>query len=263
MLFRILALVLTSLALSGCASSQSSSARAPRPFDFSRDTFGYPNGLVWEYHFDDAGRRTVRRREPASSYTHHCFVVVRSARQFFKYARFDPTQPRCDEETYRGLIRRVISLSSRGEIPEANKVIIPGYADLREFSLAQEHLLQAACGGAWRSYFQRGHWRMIFPFSRSHQERIANQLTKALAENRPPVVHLACFPSLAINHAVLVFHALETDTKINFSAYDPNNPEQHALLTYDRRTRTFYYPRNPYFAGGPVDVYQIYHAWNY
>ena len=263
MLFRVLVLTLVSLALSGCASSNPFSRPATRPFDFPGDTFAYRNGLVWEYHFDEAGKRTIQRRESSTVLYPALFCRRAFGPAILHVPRFDPTQPPSDEKNYRELIRRVISLSSRGEIPETKKVIIPGYPNLRDFSLAQEHLLQAECGGAWRSYFQRGHWRMIFPFSRDHQERIASQLTKAVLEDRAPVIHLVCFPSLAINHAVLVFDTLETDTKITFSVYDPNDPEQPALLTYDRKNRTFSYERNNYFRGGPLNVYEIYHAWNY
>jgi hypothetical protein len=59
----LLALVLTV----GCASRPRPIAGRPA-FDFARDTFAYPNELVWEYSFDDAtGKRTTRRREPAAT----------------------------------------------------------------------------------------------------------------------------------------------------------------------------------------------------
>src|SRR5262249_32488535 len=112
----------------------------------------------------------------------------------------------------------------------------------------------AECGGVWRSYFQRGHWRMIFPFSHSHQERTARQLAAELGRNRPPVVHLVRFPSLAIDHAALIFDVKETGDELQFSTYDPNYPEKPVVITYDRRERKFSYPKNSYFLGGPVDI---------
>ncbi|PYI79727.1 MAG: hypothetical protein DME26_22915 [Verrucomicrobia bacterium] len=142
-------------------------------------------------------------------------------------------------------------------------MVIPGFTDLNAFSLAQEQLLKDECGGAWQSYFQRGNWRMIVPFSRTHQARMAEQLVNSLKRNRPSVVHLARFPSLSINHAVVLFAATETGCEIHFAIYDPNDPEKPATLTYDRTARTFYFPANFYFAGGRVDVYEIYHAVNY
>ena len=163
--------VLVLALLCGCA------AHTPfvgsRPFDFQKDTFAYANELVWEYHFDPNGKWVHQRREPPPDYTHHCFVVVRSARQFFQNAKFDPTLPVADDATYRRLIRAVVAIDPARVVPEEKRIVIPGYADLRSFSEAREALLKSECGGAWHSYFQRGHWRMVFPFNRRHQASTA------------------------------------------------------------------------------------------
>jgi hypothetical protein len=234
-----------------------------RPFDFQKDTFSYANDLVWEYHYDANGKWVHERREPQSDYTHHCFVVARSARQFFENATFDAAQPVADEKTYRHLIRRVVSIDPSHPLPDAKKIVIPGYDNLRDFSAAQEHLLKDECGGASQSYFQRGHWRMIWPFSRTHQQRTAEQLLADLKENRPPVVHVVRFPQLTINHSVLIFGATETEKEIKFSVYDPNKPDKPKTLDYDRATRTFDFAGNDYWPGGRVDIYEIYRSWDY
>ncbi len=250
------------LLLCGCAT-----AKVPaysRPFVFQQDSFAYANELVWEYHFDPTtGKATHNRREPPPTYTHHCFVVARAARQFFQHARFDPAQAVADEATYRKLIRRVISTNPRKELPESEKIIIPGYTNLYAFSLAHEAALQADCGSARQSYLQRGHWRMMLPLSRHHQENMARQLMDSLRKNRPPVVHLVRFPKLSINHAVLLFDVKETEKEIQFATYDPNDSSKPFWLTYDRTERTFSFPGNFYFIGGRVDVYEIYRGWNY
>lgn len=249
--------------LPGCVTTPSSAEHPHRPFIFDQDTFSYANELVWEYRFDEQGKWTSRHREPKPDYTHRCFVVARSAKQFLQHARFDPDRPKAGADTYRRLIHQVISTSPRKELPEGRKIVIPGYANLREFSEEQGALLKAECGGAWQSYFQRGHWRMIWPFTRHHQRRTAEQLATGIKGNRTPVVHLVRFPSLKINHAVLLFAAREGDSTIEFSSYDPNAPDQPAVLTYDRATRTFRFPTNFYFPGGRVDVYEIYRGWRY
>jgi hypothetical protein len=247
--------------LCGCAGNRPFIGE--RPFDFQKDTFAYPNALVWDYHFDDHGKWVHQRHEPEPDYTHHCFVVARSARQFFENARFDPAQPVASEEAYGRLIRRVVSVDPSHPLPEAKKIVIPGYANLRDFSAAQEMILKADCGGAWQSYFQRGHWRMVFPFSRAHQKRTVEQLLADLKENRPPVVHVVRFPQLTINHSVLLFDAKETDKEILFSVYDPNKPDSPKTLTFDRASRTFTFPGNDYWPGGRVDIYEIYRSWDY
>ncbi len=249
----------------GCATSRfETAAGTDRRFQIQQDGFAFANELMWDYHFDPATDKVTHHR-PAKSptYTHHCFVVARSARQFFDHARFDPDLPVAEKETYRRLIRRVVSISARRILPEEERAIIPGYSNLFTFSQAQEQLLKAECGSAAQSYFQRGHWRMIFPLTRHHQEKMARQLMESLRQNRPPLVHLVRFPQLAINHAVLVCAAKESGQEIQFTTYDPNYPAQPVTLVYDRGTRRFKFPRNSYFKGGRVDVYEIYHAWNY
>ena len=262
-LLALLLLLSVAAFLPGCATAPSSGEHPRRAFIFDQDTFSHANDLVWEYRFDEQGDWTSRRREPKPDYTHRCFVVARSAKQFFQSARFDSDRPKASIDTYRQLIDQVISTSPRKELPEGKKVAIPGYANLREFSEEQEALLKAECGGAWQSYFQRGHWRMIWPFTRRHQQKTAEQLASEIKRNRTPVVHLVRFPSLKINHAVLLFAAREGDSTIEFSTYDPNAPDRPTTLTYDRATRTFRFPANFYFPGGRVDVYEIYHGCGY
>jgi hypothetical protein len=249
--------------MTGCAGPRGSATSAQRGFDFQADTFSYPNDLVWVYHYDSKGKWVSERRQPKPDYTLHCFVVARCARQFFQFARFDPTQPVADEATYRRLIHRVVKTNPRRRVDEAHRVVIPGYANLRTLSEAQSACLKAECGSAWESYFQRGHWRMIFPFSRHQQERTAERLLERVHGHQPVVVHVVRFPQLSINHGLVVFDAQPDATEIRFTIYDPNSPEKPGALTYDRASRTFYLPANAYFPGGRVDVYEIYHRWDY
>ena len=228
-----------------------------------RDTFCFSNQLVWVYQYDTNGNWTTHRRQPRPTYTRHCFTLARLTKQFFRNANFDPNQPFADEATYRRLIRRVIASNPRNTPAASDKIIIPGYPDLRAFSHAQESLLKAENGGGWRSYFQRGHWRVVFPFSRRDQERAAQQLLAHLEQSPPVVVHLVRFPQLTINHAVVLFGTKQTDKEIVFLAYDPNTPAEPVILTYDRAARTFLLAANDYFPGGRVDVYEVYHKWDY
>ncbi|MEW6304619.1 MAG: hypothetical protein AB1705_14180 [Verrucomicrobiota bacterium] len=187
MLFRF-HLLLFALLAAGCASSRTSTANQPRPFRFETDSFAYANELILEYRFDDAtGQRTTLRRDPKPDYALHCFVVARAARQFFRNARFDPALPVADDTTYRRLIRQVVQTSARRAVPEEKKITIPGFASLRDFSAAKEPLLKAECGGAWQSYAQRGNWRLVFPFSRAHQEKTAAEFQHAIRRHDPPL----------------------------------------------------------------------------
>jgi hypothetical protein len=247
----------------GCATAPKALPTAKRAFNFDQDTFSYPNGLVWEYHYDSNGKWVSHAREPKPDYSQHCFVVARAAVQFFHNARFDPAQPKAKESDYRKLIRKVASPDIRHPLPDEKRIVIPGYASLREFSAAEEHLLKEECGSAVQSYFQRGHWRMIFPFSRSHQEKMAARLEIDLNAKGPQVVHVVRFPQLSINHAVVVFGAKRTEEGIEFTIYDPNHTSKANDILFDAASRTFNMQANDYFPGGRVDVYEIFYTWDY
>jgi hypothetical protein len=245
--------------LFGCAEVQFARTSFERPFRFEEDSFAFANELVWSYAYDMEGTWRATGRARDASYTHRCFVLARSARQFFQHARFDPSRPAPGEEELRRLVHRIVRISPRLRLPDEERVVIPGFASLRELSLAHETLLKDELGGAFWSYNQRGNWRMVMPFGRGHQEETAASLVSALEQRRPPIVHLVRFPRIAINHALLLYRYDETGEAIHFGAYDPNAPEQPVTLTYDRAARTFSLPHNAYFRGGRVDVYEIYH----
>ena len=233
-----------------------------RRFEFSRDTFAFANELVWEYQPDAAtGKMNFFPRDPKPDYAHRCFVLTRAARQFLYHARFDPEQKTADEHTYRQLVREVVSRDPRRPCGVEDEIIVPGYANLREFSRAQEPLLKSACGGAWRSYVMRSHWRMVFPVSRAHQQRTFAQICGALQCNISPIVHLVTFPSLTINHGMILFEAQEAKSGVQFSAYDPNDPAHPARLTFDQNAKAFTLPPNHYWAGGGLNVIEIYRNW--
>jgi len=259
-LFSVAGLALLVL-VTGCASH--CVQQYPRAFEFEKDTFAYRNDLKWEYVFNDAtGKTSHRDRVPEPEYTHHCFAVARSARQFFQHARFDPYLRIADDKTYRQLINEVVARDPSECTSEEKRIVIPGFSNLREFSTKKPNLLQDECGGAWRSYFQRGHWRMMLGFTGRHQEHEVARLIASLRANRPPVVHIVKFPKLTINHALLLYGVTETEREVRFTTYDPYEPNIPQTLTFERKTREFSFPRNPYFIGGKVDIYEIYRSWN-
>ena len=261
--FFVLLIICAVSLLCGCAGSRVAAQPTHRAFEFRKDTFAFPNELVWDYMFETNGNWTAKRHVPAPTYKLHCLVLARSCRQFFENARFEPDEPKADAKTYRALVRRVIGANPRKPLPEAEKVRIPGYANLREFSVAEQKLLKAECGGAWESYFARGNWRMIFPFSRHEQENMAGKLMEHLRPEHPLVVHISRFPKMTVNHTVLIFDACENKHEIRFAVYDPNVPAEATTLVFDRATRTFLFPQTLYFPGGRVDTYEMFHRWNY
>jgi hypothetical protein len=233
-----------------------------RRLDFDRDTFAFANELVWEYHFDEAtGATTTRRRVPPPDYALRCFVLVRAVRQFLYHARFDPGADAASDDVYRRLVRTVLARDPRRPSEPAERLVIPGFAGLREMSVAREALLKSACGGAWRSYVQRSHWHIVVPVSRRHQHRTARELLEAIRHDGAPIVHLLRFPSLAINHAMVIFDGARTADGAEFVAYDPNQPGRPARLVYDHGRRTFSLPANRYWPGGDLNLFEIFRRW--
>lgn len=227
-------------------------------FAFERDTFAFPNELYWEYRIDPVTKQTTTvKNNPPPTYAHHCFVVVRAAKQFLLHAKFDAAAPQLDDAQYAGLVRELMRRSP--EVGSANKVCIPGFASLREFTAAKKHLVQANCGGSWQSYVQRGNWRMVFPFSRSHQEREAKRLVNRISSS--PIVHIVLFPRISINHGIMLFDAIDSKDQVEFRGYDPNITDRPVSLFFDKSSRSFNFPANHYWAGGFVNVYEIYYGY--
>jgi hypothetical protein len=242
-----------------CANNPAQPCLTSRDFDFRADTFSYANELVWEYRFDSqTGKPAIQKRNPPPTYAHHCFVVVRSARQFFLHAAFEPDRGPLDSSGYIPLIRAVVARSARHGSASHERVRFAGFANLRQFSAVCPEVLRAHCGGAWQSYVQRGNWRMVFPFSRRHQDQMAGQLCRAVEFKRLPIVHVVTFPRLTINHVLMLIEAAVSHQTIEFHAYDPNIPERLLTLLYNRRERCFEFPRTHYFIGGRVNLYEIY-----
>jgi len=242
----------------GCASAPR--ANTERPFVFERDTLAFTNQLTWEYDYDANGQWKGKPREPKPDYTLRCFPMARAVKQFHLHAHFDPAQPPPDAATCEKLARTVLARSPRAESPPDKRVVIPGYAGLREFSAAHEAMLQARCGGAADSYLQRGHWRMVFPFFKFQQVAQAEGLAAKMREDQPAVLHLLRFPETGtINHAVVAYAVRESEDAYEFDLYDPNQPDTPVTLRFDRAGRRFELPRNQYFEGGPLHAYEVYH----
>ena len=235
---------------------------APRRFVFERDSFAFPNELIWEYRFDNAdGKMSFQPRQPRPDYAHRCFVLTRAARQFLYHARFEPGREMADDATCRRLVRQTMSRNPRRPCAPGQEIVFAGFASLREFSAAREALLKQECGGAWRSYVLRSHWRMVFPISRSHQQRAADSLAHALGRGLSPMIHLVRFPALTINHGMILFAAAAKPDCWDFSAYDPNDPSRPAIISFDKSSRHFSLPANAYWAGGHLDVIEIFRSW--
>jgi hypothetical protein len=233
------------------------SAPAPRPFTYRTDTFAFANETVWNYVNGSVQPESpsARKRE----YTRHCFVLTRAAVQFWKFARFDPDAPPLPPRQLAHRIRQVTERSVwLPALPRDQRPVFPGYANLRAISAAEPGLFQANIGAGWPVYFRAGNMPIVVPVDRSTEARLNGEILGDLAKNYPTLLWLYNFPSLNMNHVVVVFAGERDRDKYVYQVYDPNYATGPKRLEYDGTTRTFSYQPTFYFKGGTVTARAIY-----
>src|SRR5262249_26881965 len=233
-------------------------------FRFDRDTFGFANQTVFEYH---EGHPSLRKKSVVKqdAYNRHCFVLCRTAMQFKKFARFDPGGTPLDDAALDGRIRGVTHREAwAGPLPKYQRIVFPGYKDLREMSEARRELLQRTIGHGWPSYFRVSNARMMFQPGAGYQEKTHARLNAALTHGEVFVGFLTTYPRLSINHSVLIYKQKSFSPNPGverYLVYDPNHPESPRELTWSPHTRSFSYQKDWDFIGGSVRVYQVYGKW--
>lgn len=245
-----------------------------RSFSPWQDTFAFCNETVWNYKdgkvVSDAGDDAHRKDSPGAkgeSYSRRCFVMSRATMQFWKFARFDASQKRVSEEEYRRIIRRIARVTVwRDTLPASDRIVVPGFTNLRTFSTAYGELLRANLGEGWPTYFRPGNFALPFRPSAEAQRGIAKELRAQLKKGDPAVLWLANFPSLNINHAVVAYGVKETyDKSGDYTVwiYDPNcdataNGGRPSLLKWNSSASAFSFNKTFYFPGGEVSVRHVF-----
>jgi hypothetical protein len=242
------------LLLIGCAHVSPSASSSP-PLAYAQDTFAFANETVWDY---SDGRKSTGSTTQSKSYTRHCFVMSRAVVQFRKFARFEPSAPPLPKPVLGQRIRQLAAIDVwKPEWPRSQRVVFPGYQNLRDFSAREPRLLQENLGAAWPVYFRFGNTPMVFPVSRAHQERTLGEMNLWIDRQQPYLVWLYNFPKINMNH-VVVAYARVTGSREAFWVADPNYTDRPRKLRYDRATRTFFYEKTFYFPGGPVQARPVY-----
>ena len=237
---------------------------AASDFRFDRDTVSFANATVFEYR---EGHPYLRQREKGEPkrYTRRCFVLCRTTMQFQKFARFDPHAAPLDDNALAARIRNVTRRAAWGKpLPADQRVVFPGYADLRAMSEARREVVRANIGLGWPTYFRLGNVRMLYEHDSSYHKETHANLNAALARGELFAGFLTTYPRLSINHAVLVYKrkpASRNGGIDRYLVYDPNHPEAPRELTWSSRDRAFAYQKDWDFVGGFVRVYQIYGKW--
>jgi len=232
---------------------------APRPFQYDTDTFSFANETVWNYVNGSVQSESSRPSAQKRDYTRRCFVVTRAAVQFWKFARFDPKAAPLPRDQWAARIREVTERSVwLPALPGEERTVFPGYANLREISAVDPALFQANIGFGWPVYFRAGNMPIVAPVYRETEAHLNDEIFRDLQLNDPTIVWLYNFPSLNINHVVVVIAGKREGEEFYYRVYDPNYSTGPKRLNYDAATRTFSYQPTFYFKGGTVNARAIY-----
>jgi hypothetical protein len=206
----------------------------------------------------------IRSRHPDDEpglYANYCFVLARGIRQFAQYVRFDPALPKLDQTGYVERVKQVAARSPWEPVPPpADRIVIPGYANLREFSRDQEAAVKEGMGGRWLTMFHWTNWRVALPISDDHQERLAYLIVDEIRAGRLVQLLVSNFPKPELNHTVVVFESIPKKGSVDFVVWDPNNPDGPGIITFDQGSKGFWatdvYDTDP----GPIRAYRMYYS---
>lgn len=231
---------------------------APRPFRYDTDTFAFANETVFNY-VNGAVQAESSRDARKRDYTRRCFVVSRAAVQFWKFARFEPRLPAVPRDELARRIRKVTGRSVwETPLPPEQRIVFPHCASLRALSAANPGIFQENIGLGWPVYFRAGNAPIAMPLSGGTEAALNDEIFHDLGMNYPTIVWLYRFPSLSINHVVVVISCEKSGGHYHYLVYDPNYTNGPKKLDYDPATQTFSYQPTFYFKGGPVDARAIY-----
>lgn len=253
---RVTVLVLGLVLLTGACATVPSGAIAPAgpvagapAFDFAHDTFAFAN--------------LIRSRNPGVDdlYANYCFVMAKGLRQFFEFARFDPAAPRLDHAGYVARVRAVVAHAPwEPALPPDDRVVIPGYADLRAFSAAEEAAVKEGLGGRFWTLVHWTNWRVTMPVTSGHQAEVAHEIVADLHAGRLAQLLVTNWPTPELNHTVVAFAARGAGDRVDFVVWDPNDPAEPGTITFDGERRRFWatnvYDTRP----GVIRVFRMYYS---
>jgi hypothetical protein len=247
--------ILLALTSAGCASAPpiDVALRAPEPdpaLRFGADTFAFAN------------ENRVKHRGKPDLYANWCFVMARAIIQFNRFARFDAAVAPLTPDEY---TERVGEVTARppwhAALPAPERVVIPGYGSLHEFSRAQERAVKAGLTGRIASWFHWTNWRVVFPMPRAQQEAVARETLAEVQAGRPVQWLITNLPVIDLNHTVVVYgYRTEHPDAIDFVVYDPNDRASPGIVRFDVPARRFWALRLYDVKVGPIRAFRMYYS---
>jgi hypothetical protein len=226
-------------------------ARATVPgFSIATDTFAFPN--------------EIRARNPDRDdlYANYCFVLARGLRQFFAFARFEPAAPRLTPAAYTERVRAIAARPPWQPAPPADdRVVIPGYANLHEFSRAEEAAVKEGLGGRFWTLVHWTNWRVTYPVTRGNQAGVAQEVMAELDAGRLVQLLVTNWPKPELNHTVVAYAYDTTAEGVEFSVWDPNDPAAAGLMRFDAGPGRFWATRLYDTEPGVIRAFRMYYSW--
>lgn len=251
---RWVSLAATLLILAGCATvplldveiREGPSASVLR---FGEDTFAFPNES-----------RSLNRGKP-DLYANYCFVMTRGVVQFFKFARFDGSLGKLSADAYSKLVREVTDHSPwETALPRYERVLIPGYRNLYEFSRGEEAAVKAGLNGRFWTMVHWTNWRVVLPVSGRHQEGVAAEVIADLRAGQPEQLLVTNWPIPELNHGVVAYDYRLGGNAIDFLVYDPNDPARPGILSFQRDIHRFWATQLFTVTPGAIRAFRMYYS---
>ena len=221
----------------------------PAAFSFGPDVFAFRNEI------------RVRHPDASGMYANYCFVLARGVRQFFQHGRFDPEAPRVSHAEYVARVRAIAARAPWAEpLPVSERIVIPGYAHLRAFSASEEAAVKEGLGGPVGTWLHWTNWRVTLPVGMGHQARIADEIAAELGAGRLAQLLVTNWPIPELNHTVVAYRFEDRGDRVEFTVWDPNEPDMPGTVSFDRIAQRFWatsvYATRP----GPIRVFRMYHT---
>ena len=223
-------------------------SRAHTGFVFGADTFAFRNDIA------------ALTPDKPDLWAHYCFVLARATRQFYNFARFDPALPRLDSAETLARVRQVMARPVwLPALPPDDRIVIPGYRNLHEFSRVNEPLVKEGLGSRFWTWVHYTNWRVGRRVGGDHQERVAERLASELAAGRLVQLLVTNWPIPELNHTVVAYGYERTPEGIEFRVYDPNDSEEENLVTFSGARRSFWATRIYATRPGQIRAFFMYH----
>lgn len=253
-----LAVLVLALLAAACAPAPGRPAAVVAPdaasvpaFSFEADTFAF--------------RNDIRARNPGvpGLYANYCFVLARGLRQFQQFARFDPAAPRVASAEYERLVRAVVSRAPwRRALPPGERIVIPGYRNLRELSAAEEAAVKTGLGGPFWTWIHWTNWRVTFEgLPPGHQATVLDEIREELAAGRLVQLLVTNWPKPELSHTVIAYGYRTQPAGLALSVWDPNDPAAPGTVTFEAAHERFWATQVYDTEPGTIRVFRMYYSW--